>query len=462
MSSNIRYSALVLLLALQASLFAKDAIHWAPDLDTARRIAAEKNMLVYVHFQGNNCPPCRRLEANVFSQPSFAQSLEKNFVPVNINGSQNPEVAKQFHVDRWPQDVIITPSGKFVYRSLSPQDQGRYESMLAMVAAKANPQPASPGGPSPTMVAQAANTTTVAPSQPLPSQTSPQQPAPQQTAMTGPSPSGSRYSSYSSNPAPSQTSGYGPSAPQQGVAPTSRFASNDSVPTVSPMGPASSPQSRFTSNGPASQSPSSQSPSPQSQVSPARPATPQSSYAMQPTQPAPRSSFTSQQPEASAPTQPAPSQPAPPQQSLAQQAPPQQAPPQQAPSQQPAAAPANEPKFAMDGYCPVTLLEEWKWQKGDPRWGANHQGQIYLFSSQAEQQKFLANPNQYSPVMSGIDPVAYLSKGQVIKGDRRFGMTFRGSVYLFSSEENLQAFYNDSQRYSTMIQQAMASRNMQR
>lgn len=451
MSSNIRYSALVLLLALQASLFATDAIHWAPDLDTARRVAAERNMLVYVHFQGDNCPPCRSLEANVFSQPSFAQSLEKNFVPVNINGSQNPDVAKQFGVDCWPQDVIITPGGKFLYRSLSPQDQGRYESMLALVAAKAKPQPASPGGPSSTMVAQAASNTTPAPGQPLPSQTSPQQPA-QQTAMTGPSQNGSRYSSYGSNPAPTQTSGYGPAAPQQEVAPTSRFANSNSVPTGSPMGPSSSPQSRFTSNGPAPQAPASQ-----NQVSPARPAAPQSAYAMQPSQPAPRSSFVSQQPEASAPTQTAVSQLAPPQQSFAQQAPPQQASPQQ-----PAAAPANEPKFAMDGYCPVTLLEHWKWQKGDPRWGANHQGQIYLFSSQAEQQKFLANPNQYSPVLSGIDPVAFLSKGEVIKGDRRYGMTFRGSVYLFSSEENLQAFYNDSQRYSTMVQQAMASRNMQR
>lgn len=116
----------------------------------------------------------------------------------------------------------------------------------------------------------------------------------------------------------------------------------------------------------------------------------------------------------------------------------------------------------MDGYCPVTLVEQMKWQKGDPRWGAQHQGQIYLFSSQSEQQKFLANPNQYSPVMSGIDPVAYLGNGQVVPGDRRYGLTYRGTLYLFSSEESLQTFWNDPQRYSSMVQQAMASQNMRR
>lgn len=116
----------------------------------------------------------------------------------------------------------------------------------------------------------------------------------------------------------------------------------------------------------------------------------------------------------------------------------------------------------MDGFCPVTLVEQMKWQKGDPQWGAVHQGQVYLFSSQLEQQKFLADPNRFSPVMSGIDPVAYLGSGQVVPGDRRFGLTYQGTLYLFSSEESLQQFWNEPQRYSAMVRQAMDSQNMRR
>ncbi|QDU75119.1 Thiol:disulfide interchange protein DsbD [Bremerella volcania] len=386
MSPIIRTSAIALLLAFQTMILAEDAVRWAPDLDTAKRVAAAKNQLVLIHFYADNCPPCRRLEANVFSQASFAQAVEQNYIPIKINASDQPAIAKEFGVDRWPQDVVIAPSGQVVYRMISPQDQDRYTGILAQVSAKLNPS-ASPAGPGAGMIAQAANTTPVTPQQVAPSQ-----------------PQGSRYSSFTSNPAPQQTA---PSQPTQQVAPqqpsTSRFASMG--PSPSEVMPTQAPnQSQFSSNAP-----------PQN-VAPSQP---------------PMQQFAQQQP-AAAPSSPAP-QPEP-----------------------------QQPKFAMDGYCPVTLVEQMKWQKGDPRWGAQHQGQIYLFSSQNEQQKFLANPNQYSPVMSGIDPVAYLGNGKVVPGDRRFGLTYRGTLYLFSSEESLQTFWNDPQRYSSMVQQAMASQNMRR
>lgn len=385
MSPIIRTSAIALLLAFQSMIFAEDAVRWAPDLETAKRVAAAKNQLVLIHFYADNCPPCRRLEANVFSQATFAQEVEQNYIPIKINASEQPAIAKEFGVDRWPQDVVIAPSGQVVYRMISPQEQDRYTGILAQVSAKLNPS-ASPVAPSPGMVAQAANTTPVAPQQAAPSQAQ-----------------GSRYSSFTSNPAPAPAAA---SQPQQQVAPQqpgSRFASmgpspNEVTPTQAPN------QSRFASNAP------------QQNVAPSQP---------------PAQQFSQQQPA------PAPSAPAP------------QPEPQQ-------------PKFAMDGYCPVTLVEQMKWQKGDPRWGAQHQGQIYLFSSQNEQQKFLANPNQFSPVMSGIDPVAYLGNGKVVPGDRRYGLTYRGTLYLFSSEESLQTFWNDPQRYSSMVQQAMASQNMRR
>ncbi len=395
MSPIIRTSAIALLLAFQTMVFAEDAVRWAPDLDTAKRVAASKNQLVLIHFYADNCPPCRRLEANVFSQASFAQSVEQDYIPIKINASEQPAVAKEFGVDRWPQDVVIAPSGQVVYRMISPQDEARYTGILAQVSAKLNPNAQADG-----MIAQAANTTPV--STQAPEQVSPGQPQ------------GSRYSSFTANAGPSQ------SAPAQA-------ASAASPQQVTPQQPSTS---RFATNGPSPEQ-------------------------VNPTQAPNQSRFS-----AGPPTQNvAPSQP--PAQQFAQQQ------PAAGPSTPPASAPApqpeaQQPKFAMDGYCPVTLVEQMKWQKGDPRWGAQHQGQVYLFSSQSEQQKFLANPNQYSPVMSGIDPVAYLGNGKVVPGDRRYGLTYRGTLYLFSSEESLQTFWNDPQRYSSMVQQAMASQNMRR
>jgi len=404
MSSIIHTSAIALLLAFQTALLAEDAVRWAPDLDTAKRVAAAKNQLILIHFYADNCPPCRRLDANVFSQASFAQAVEQNYIPVKVNASDEPAIAQEFGVDRWPQDVVVAPSGQVVYRMISPQDQERYVGILAQVSAKLNPG-ANPAAPGAGMVAQAANTTPVAP------------PTSQQGAPS--KPQGSRYSSFTSNAAPDQVT---PSQPKEQAAPqqpgNSRFAAMGPSPDQSGSNQPSSP-SRFSGNG-----------SPQGPVP-----------SQSPTQPPARQFAQQQQPPAAEPSAPAPAPGQPQQQSQPQ--------PQQ-------------PKFAMDGYCPVTLVEQMKWQKGDTRWGAQHQGQVYLFSSQNEQQKFLANPNQYSPVMSGIDPVAYLGNGKVVPGDRRFGLTYRGTLYLFSSEESLQTFWNDPQRYSSMVQQAMASQNMRR
>ena len=391
MSPIIRTTAIALLLAFQTMVFAEDAVRWAPDLETAKRVAASKNQLVLIHFYADNCPPCRRLEANVFSQASFAQSVEQDYIPIKINASEQPAIAKEFGVDRWPQDVVIAPSGQVVYRMISPQDQARYTGILAQVSAKLNPNAQADG-----MVAQAGNTTPV--STQAPSQVSPSQPQ------------GSRYSSFTSNAAPTQ------SAPEQ-------YGPAESPQQASPQQPSTS---RFASSGPSPEQ-------------------------VNPTQAPNQSRFSS-----GAPTQ-----------NVAPSQPPAQQQPAAGPSAPPASAPApqpetQQPKFAMDGYCPVTLVEQMKWQKGDPRWGAQHQGQVYLFSSQNEQQKFLANPNQYSPVMSGIDPVAYLGNGKVVPGDRRYGLTYRGTLYLFSSEQSLQTFWNDPQRYSSMVQQAMASQNMRR
>jgi YHS domain-containing protein len=147
----------------------------------------------------------------------------------------------------------------------------------------------------------------------------------------------------------------------------------------------------------------------------------------------------------------------------------QQAPPIQQPAPIQQAAPAG-PKFALDGYCVVSLVEQLhlpvqqqQWRKGDPRWGAVHRGQTYLFATQMEQQKFLANPDYYTPVLSGYDPVQFVEQGQLIEGRREHGFTHDGRIYMFSSEQNLQKFWGSRDMFINRVQQAMnASANQQR
>ncbi len=125
------------------------------------------------------------------------------------------------------------------------------------------------------------------------------------------------------------------------------------------------------------------------------------------------------------------------------------------PAQAPTATPPSGPADALDGFCCVTLVERRKWTKGDVRFGAVHRGKVYKFASQEAQQRFLANPDAFSPVIQGNDPVLALDARQIIPGSREHGLFYQGRIYLFSSEDSLKRFQASPNRYAAEVTQAM-------
>jgi YHS domain-containing protein/thiol-disulfide isomerase/thioredoxin len=117
--------------------------------------------------------------------------------------------------------------------------------------------------------------------------------------------------------------------------------------------------------------------------------------------------------------------------------------------------PPDCPVLGLDGFCPVTLIEKRAWAQGDARWGAIHRNRTYLFCSEAEQKQFLANPDHYSPVMSGDDAVLATDAGRSVPGERRYGVFFGNRVYLFQNEQTLKTFAAHPNRYAAEISQVM-------
>ncbi len=115
-----------------------------------------------------------------------------------------------------------------------------------------------------------------------------------------------------------------------------------------------------------------------------------------------------------------------------------------------------ETPVGLDGYCPVVLVEKFKWERGDARYFAVHEGRKYLFVGLTEQRRFLANPARYSPVASGIDVVLAMDENRYVRGERRHGLDFAGSIYLFASEESLQKFATAPQVYAEFAKKRTA------
>jgi thiol-disulfide isomerase/thioredoxin len=117
------------------------------------------------------------------------------------------------------------------------------------------------------------------------------------------------------------------------------------------------------------------------------------------------------------------------------------------------------PQVALQGHCPVTLIRERRWVKGDPESSCLHRERLFYFRGPAELAEFQQGPDTFSPLMSGCDPVMYDQTGEWVEGREEHG-AFLGNpphfrVVLFASRETRERFAADPRKYIEVIRQAM-------
>lgn len=131
---------------------------------------------------------------------------------------------------------------------------------------------------------------------------------------------------------------------------------------------------------------------------------------------------------------------------------------QAAPVSQTPASPATTPKLAMEGFCAVTVIDEDKWEEGNPKFGVVHLGKLYLFASQGKMESFLADPTPYTPVLNEIDVVRFFEERQIVPGKRRFGMRdpIHQRMFFFADQAAMDHFFNEYERYTDAAIEVMA------
>lgn len=405
---------------------AADQVKWRTNVDAARVEAADTGKLILLHFYAPWCGPCKVLDRDVFSQPHVDAELAKNFIPVKVDADTAPALASAYGVSRLPTDVILTPQGAPLASLACPkeaaaylQQLGTYAEHFRQTAQKSN---AAPGGPAANAAYAGLNFATPA-----------------------------AVNAQAAATAPGATTGtvenrYGMAQP------------NATAQTATPVAGGAQPvyQQQMTAAA-------SQQPTPQAVQNPyvAAPTTPPAAeragsnrYATASAQPTTPTATTTTAAAASttpaAPVTPNIAPPAMPAAPASSQVAAVAWPPQLPPDAQP---------LGLDGYCPVTLRTAGKWVRGNPNVGIQHRGRTYLFASDAERQQFNADPDSYSPVFSGYDPVVMLESGREVAGARKFGCTYGQQMYLFSSEETLSRFKQNPTEYAAGVRQAMSRLN---
>ena len=117
---------LSILASFKSSASAMDSIPWVNDLETAKQLSAQTNRPILLHFWGDFCPPCKRLEAVVFPHPTVARTFSEHVIPVKVNVKHHQDLVKKYGIKRIPADVVISPSGFVLTSRQSPSTGDAY------------------------------------------------------------------------------------------------------------------------------------------------------------------------------------------------------------------------------------------------------------------------------------------------------------------------------------------------
>ena len=368
-----------------------------------------------IHFWSDNCPPCLKLEQTVLNRSEVIRAIGTNYVPLKVNVDAAPQLAEYYRVTQWPTDVIVSPEGAEIFRAASSQDPNRFIATLDQVAAHARINQPIHGSPSTEIATQSPNDQPFNRASAFPVGNA------AGSSMLPAAGNGTTIPNAAATTQPSSSFGYGaPNARQQdahqqrAAAQSPAYVSNQFASADIPPGSRSS----FPAPNPVNQ---------EQAVSTTASPNAETRSGMNP--------------------------------NMAMSGAPAVGPEQRSGNATTAPPPAN---LALDGYCSVTLVEQEKWVKGDPKWGAVHEGRTYLFTGQAEQQRFLADYDRYAPALSGVDCVKYVENGKLVNGRRAHGVFYRGQIFLFADEAALQRFWSAPERFLPVVHAAQAQQATRR
>jgi len=105
--------------------------------------------------------------------------------------------------------------------------------------------------------------------------------------------------------------------------------------------------------------------------------------------------------------------------------------------------------MALDGFCPVSILQMQKWIKGSPEFKTVYDGRTYLFSDRQHKDAFLADPVKFVPALGGDCVVTFARWGNRVPGNVYHSALRKGRLFLFADEQAKETFEADPLAFET-------------
>jgi tetratricopeptide (TPR) repeat protein len=104
--------SLTLALALLLPVAQEKKIEWRKDYDAALEDAKKAGKYVLVHFTGPDCPACKQMDADTYSNAGVIEFSNKSFVNVGLSTDRDEKLGRAFGVDSIPVTFLLSPEGE--------------------------------------------------------------------------------------------------------------------------------------------------------------------------------------------------------------------------------------------------------------------------------------------------------------------------------------------------------------
>ncbi len=104
--------------------------------------------------------------------------------------------------------------------------------------------------------------------------------------------------------------------------------------------------------------------------------------------------------------------------------------------------------LALQGYCPVCVVEMKKWVPGKPEHSVVYDGHTYLFPGEEQKRMFEADPSKYTPALHGDCVVCAVEMKKRVPGSVNFGQFHGGRLFLFPGEAQRKMFTANPGKYA--------------
>ncbi len=106
---------------------------------------------------------------------------------------------------------------------------------------------------------------------------------------------------------------------------------------------------------------------------------------------------------------------------------------------------------ALEGYSLVDLIKSDKWTPGKPEFAVVFEGRTYYCSDASQRDEFMSDPERFTPVCRGFDPMLKLQQNRNVDGKVDYCLVYGKRLYVFSSPDTMKQFREHAKQYARQI-----------